>query len=83
MKKSILVLAVSIFSISSFTSCVDQSDLTPSSTTNVSSTTNTSGTSSLPRLTSSVVCIGTTKAGNRCQNRTLSPNHKCHVHGGN
>ncbi len=32
---------------------------------------------------SSVQCSGTTKAGSRCKNKTLSPNGKCHLHGGN
>jgi len=32
---------------------------------------------------SSVQCSGTTKAGSKCKNKTLSPNGKCHLHGGN
>lgn len=38
---------------------------------------------SVGKLTSSVQCSGTTKTGKRCQNKTLSKNGKCYLHGGN
>jgi hypothetical protein len=31
---------------------------------------------------SSTQCLGTTQAGNRCKNKTLSPNGYCYLHGG-
>ncbi len=35
------------------------------------------------KKTSSVQCSGTTQAGSRCKNMTLSSNGKCYLHGGN
>jgi len=35
------------------------------------------------KRTVSVQCVGTTQAGSRCKNLTLSCNSKCHLHGGN
>jgi hypothetical protein len=35
------------------------------------------------KRTVSVQCIGYTQSGNRCQNKTLSCNSKCYLHGGN
>jgi len=35
------------------------------------------------KKTTSVQCIGTTQAGARCKNMTLSSNSKCYLHGGN
>ena len=35
------------------------------------------------KKTSSVQCSGTTQAGSRCKNMTLSSNGRCYLHGGN
>ena len=35
------------------------------------------------KKTNSVQCTGTTQAGNRCKNMTLSSNSRCYLHGGN
>jgi hypothetical protein len=35
------------------------------------------------KRTASVQCTGTTQSGKRCQNKTLSCNSKCYLHGGN
>jgi hypothetical protein len=35
------------------------------------------------KKTSSVQCGGTTQAGSRCKNMTLSSNGRCYLHGGN
>jgi ribosomal protein L15E len=35
------------------------------------------------KKTASVQCTGTTQAGNRCKNMTLSSNSRCYLHGGN
>ena len=37
---------------------------------------------SVKKITS-VQCVGTTQAGIRCKNMTLSSNSKCYLHGGN
>ena len=44
-----------------------------------------SPTTQIPNVkkTSSVQCSGTTQAGSRCKNMTLSSNGKCYLHGGN
>ena len=35
------------------------------------------------KKTASVQCTGTTQAGSRCKNMTLSSNSRCYLHGGN
>ena len=54
-----------------------KTDIQPNSTVSVSN---------LPcngKRTVSVQCTGYTQSGNRCQNKTLSCNSKCYLHGGN
>jgi hypothetical protein len=48
----------------------------------VTPTTSTNGVSTTKR-TSSVQCVGFTQSNTRCNNKTLSWNSKCYLHGGN
>jgi hypothetical protein len=55
-----------------------KSDITPNGTTTTSVSAPCNG-----KRTVSVQCTGTTQAGARCKNQTLSCNSRCHLHGGN
>jgi hypothetical protein len=70
MKQFLMVAIASIAMVS----CSKSDIVTPtSSTTSVNSN----------KRTTSVQCIGFTQSNTRCQNKTLSLNSKCHLHGGN
>jgi len=72
-KYSMLVL----FALVTMVSCTKEDNLVTTKTT----TTTSSG--CVGKRTTSVQCGGTTKNGTRCQNKTLSCNGYCYLHGGN
>jgi hypothetical protein len=73
MKKFLLVAITSI----ALMSC-EKTDILPVSAQTTTTTQPCNG-----KRTVSVQCVGTTQAGSRCKNLTLSCNSKCHLHGGN
>ena len=66
--KKLLVLAMVLLS---FSSCTKDDVMSPTTQ------------SPNVKKTSSVQCSGTTQAGSRCKNMTLSSNGRCYLHGGN
>jgi hypothetical protein len=68
--KKLLVLSMVLLS---FSSCTKDDVLSP----------NTESSSSGVKRTTSIQCSGTTQAGSRCKNKTLSSNGRCYLHGGN
>lgn len=72
MKKLIMVSMISLISL---VSCTKSDDLISDKIASTSS-------SPCKKSTSSQ-CLGMTKSGTRCQNKTLSCNGYCYLHGGN
>jgi hypothetical protein len=66
--KKLLVLSMVLLS---FSSCTKDDVMSPTTQ------------SPNVKKTSSVQCSGTTQAGSRCKNMTLSSNGRCYLHGGN